>query len=263
MCNKYLFYVYYFMEIKTIKGLEHRLYDSYDEFKAFQGNITPKDDWRDGNEGDWVYTDAHHVVQILKVFYISVPHSGKKRKCVRTVCGSVVCKQKNAKILGENGIAENIYTFSGSYDTIKQIRSTKLSSKKLLFAKYVAAGIDMAEAYSRVYPKANGKQYIKNAANKLLQQKKVMQMVKEEISLILKDEGVTPEYIIQKYKDIADVSERDQDRLRSLDALAKMSGLFETEKKREELTVWAGFSPEQLEAIKGENTKVLAHKEKE
>ena len=121
----------------------------------------------------------------------------------------------------------------------------------------------MEEAYSRVYPKANDKQYIRNAANKLLQQKKVMQMVKEEISLILKEEGVTPEYIIQKYKDIADVSERDQDRLRSLDALAKMSGLFETEKKREELTVWAGFSPEQLEAIKGGETKVLAHKEKE
>ena len=166
-------------------------------------------------------------------------------------------------MLGEKGIAENIYTFSGNYDTIKQIRSTKLSSKKLLFAKYVAAGIDMEEAYGRVYPKANDKQYIKNAASKLLQQKKVMQMVKEEISLILKEEGVTPEYIIQKYKDIADISERDQDRLRSLDALAKMSGLFNTEQKREELTVWAGFSPEQLEAIKSENTKVLAHKEKE
>ena len=42
-----------------------------------------------------------------------------------------------------------------------------------------------------------------------------------------------------------------------------MSVLFETEKKREELTVWAGFSPEQLEAIKGGKTEVLAHKEKE
>jgi hypothetical protein len=42
-----------------------------------------------------------------------------------------------------------------------------------------------------------------------------------------------------------------------------MSGLFNTEQKKEELTVWAGFSPEQLEAIKGEQTKVLAHKEKE
>jgi len=251
------------MELKNIKGVEHRLYDSYDEFKAFQGALTPKNNWREANEGDWVYTDDHYIVQILKVYYITVPNSKEKRKCVRTICGSFVCKQKNAKILGENGIAENIYTFSGNYESINKIRSTKLSSKKLLFAKYVAAGIDMEEAYRRVYPKANDTQYIRNAANKLLQQKKVMQMVKEEISLILKEEGVTPEYIIQKYKDIADVSERDQDRLRSLDALAKMSGLFETEKKREELTVWAGFSPEQLEAIKGGETKVLAHKEKE
>ena len=251
------------MELKKIKGVEHRLYDSHEEFCAFEGATTPKSDWRVAEEDDWVYTDDKHVVQILKVYYITVPNSKEKRKCVRTICGSFVCKQKNAKILGENGVAENIYTFSGSYDTIKSIRSTKLSSKKLLFAKYVAAGIDMEEAYSRVYPKASAKQYIKNAASKLLQQEKVLNMVKEEISVILKEEGVTPEYIIQKYKDIADISERDQDRLRSLDALAKMSGLFETEKKREELTVWAGFSPEQLEAIKGGKTEVLAHKEKE
>jgi len=251
------------MELKKIKGVEHRLYDSHEEFCAFEGATTPKSNWRIAEEGDWVYTDDKHVVQILKVYYITVPNSKEKRKCVRTICGSFVCKQKNAKILGENGVAENIYTFSGSYDTIKNIRSTKLSSKKLLFAKYVAAGIDMEEAYSRVYPKASAKQYIKNAASKLLQQEKVLNMVKEEISVILKEEGVTPEYIIQKYKDIADISERDQDRLRSLDALAKMSGLFETEKKREELTVWAGFSPEQLEAIKGGKTEVLAHKEKE
>ena len=251
------------MELKKIKGVEHRLYDSHEEFCAFEGATTPKSDWRVAEEGDWVYTDDKHVVQILKVYYITVPNSKEKRKCVRTICGSFVCKQKNAKILGENGVAENIYTFSGSYDTIKSVRSTKLSSKKLLFAKYVAAGIDMEEAYSRVYPKASAKQYIKNAASKLLQQEKVLNMVKEEISVILKEEGVTPEYIIQKYKDIADISERDQDKLRSLDALAKMSGLFETEKKREELTVWAGFSPEQLEAIKGGKTEVLAHKEKE
>ena len=90
-------------------------------------------------------------------------------------------------------------------------------------------------------------------------------MVKEEIREILQAEGVSPEYIIQKYKDIADISERDSDRLRSLDALAKMSGLFDTEKKQEQLTVWAGFTPEQLEAIKSEKSEqnVLAHAEKE
>ena len=93
----------------------------------------------------------------------------------------------------------------------------------------------------------------------------LQQMVKEEIKEILNAEGVSPEYIIRLYKDIADISERDSDRLRSLDALAKMSGLFETDKKQEQLTVWAGFSPEQLEAIKSDKTeqKVLAHAERE
>lgn len=251
------------MDIKTIKGVEHRLYDNAEEFKAFENRSANLENWKKGSEGDWILTDDNYIAQILKVFHISVPSTGQKRKCVRTVCGSFVCEQKNSTMLGENGVAENIYTFSGNYDSINKIRETKLSSKKLLFAKYVASGITMEEAYKIVYPKANDERYIKNAANKLLQQKKVMEMVKEEIATILKDEGVTPEYIIQKYKDIADISERDTDRLRSLDALAKMSGLFETDTKKEELTVWAGFSPEQLEAIKNENTKVIAHKEKE
>ena len=259
------------MDLKKIKGKEHRLYDNMDEFMAFNKTLAPTGDWRRGNEGDWVYTDDLHVCQILKVFYVTVPNSGKRQKCVRTLCGSFVIGQKNVKMLGEPGIAENIYTFSGNYDSINKIRSKHVPSKKFLFAKYVAANIaagakmDVSQAYSLVYPEAKDEQYIKTAANKLLQQKKVQEMVTEEVKAILNEEGVSPKYIIRLYKDIADISERDSDRLRSLDALAKMSGLFDTEKKQEQLTVWAGFSPEQLEAIKSDKgeQKVLAHAEKD
>ena len=88
-------------------------------------------------------------------------------------------------------------------------------------------------------------------------------MVKEEIKKILADEGISPEWIVGKYKDIADLSDRDTDRLRSLEALAKMAGLFDTEKKQEQLTVFTGFTPEQMEAISGgKETKLVAHKEK-
>ena len=253
------------MDIKKIKGKEHRLYDNMKEFMAFNAKLACSGDWKRGKEGDWVYTDDLHVCQVLKVFYITVPSTKKKKKCLRTVCGSYVIGQKNVKMLGEQGVAENIYTFSSTYDTIKEVREKKTSSKKLLFAQYVAAGMDLSKAYSIVYPRAKDSQYIKTAANKLLQQKKVQQMVKEEIKDILNAEGVSPEYIIRLYKDIADISERDTDRLRSLDALAKISGLFDTEKKQEQLTVWSGFSPEQLEAIKNDQNdiKVLAHAEKE
>ena len=77
-------------------------------------------------------------------------------------------------------------------------------------------------------------------------------------------EGVTPEFIIRLYKDIADISERDSDRLRSLDALSKIAGLFDTEKKQEQLTVWTGFTDEQMEALQsGQKAKLVAHGEKE
>ena len=253
------------MDLKKIKNTNHYLYDNIDEYKAFGQTEEVLSDWRIADEGDWVYTDDGYICQILKKSKVNHPNYKTPRTMIRTVCGSFICEQKSHKILGEDGVVENIYTFSGNYDSINEIRSKKTSSKKMLFAQYVAAGMDTSQAYSIVYPKAKDKQYIKTAANKLLQQKKVMEMVKQEIKDILNSEGVTPEYIIQRYKDIADISEKDSDKLRSLDALAKMSGLFDTEKKQEQLTVWTGFTPEQLEAIKdGDNKqKVLAHAERE
>jgi hypothetical protein len=46
--------------------------------------------------------------------------------------------------------------------------------------------------------------------------------------------------------------------------LSKISGLFDTEKKQEQLTVFQGFTPKQLEALQnGKETNILAHAEKE
>ena len=87
--------------------------------------------------------------------------------------------------------------------------------------------------------------------------------MKDEIKKILDEEGVTAEWIVGRYRDIADLAERESDKLRSLESLSKIAGLFDTEKKQEQLTVWTGFTPEQLEAINGGNTKVIAHAEKE
>ena len=89
-------------------------------------------------------------------------------------------------------------------------------------------------------------------------------MVKTEILDILKEHDATPEYIIERYKTIADMAENDTHKLKALDSLAKMSGLFDVaEKKSEQVTVWAGFSPEQLKEVnKHGKTELLAHAEK-
>ena len=89
-------------------------------------------------------------------------------------------------------------------------------------------------------------------------------MVKKEIESILKNEGVTPEWIIEQYKQIIDLSERDTDKLRSLEALSKMSGLFDTEKKTEQISVgFAGFlEPGQKELLDEGKTELIEDKSK-
>ena len=167
-------------------------------------------------------------------------------------------------MLGNEGIAENIYAFSGNFKAKNTYqKENKLKNKEFLFARYVAQGIDANEAYKKVYPKAKENRYIKNRASSLLNKESIRTMVKEEIKKVLEEEEVTPGWLVGKYRDIIDIGERDSDKLRALDALSKISGLFDTETKQEQLTVWQGFTPEQLEAINGGKTELIAHAEKE
>ena len=253
------------MDFKVIKGINYYLYDNLEEFKAFGHKEPVIDSWRNGKEGDWVYTDDGFICQILKRSKVSHPTIKKPRTMIRTVCGSFICEQKTHKILGDDGVAENIYTFSGTYKAkYSRSKDRGMNSREFLFARYVAAGEETVEAYKKAYPKAKSEKYIQEKSSILLNKEEVRTMVKEEIKKILADEGISPEWIVGKYKDIAELSDRDTDKLRSLEALSKMSGLFDTERKQEQLTVFQGFTPEQMEALGGKSeTKLVAHKEKD
>ena len=252
------------MEFKEIKGIKHYLYENSDECAVFCPNVEIVGNWRYGLEGEWVYTDDLFVCQILRRSQLSHPSFKIPRTMIRTVCGSFIVEQGSHEMLGDNGIAENIYAFSRNYDAIYDRQNNrKLKSREFLFARYVAAGEDTIKAFRKAFPNAKNEKYIKEKTNSLLKKEEIRTMVKEEIKKILQEEGVTPEWIIGMYKDIASISDRDSDRLRSLESLSKISGLFETDKKQEQLTVWAGFSDEQMEAIQGgQKAKLLAHKEK-
>ena len=230
------------MEYKKIKGNRHYLYESINEFHEYGDSTPVRDNWRDGSEGDWVFTDDMYVCQILKSFKVG------KNDCVRTVCGTFRLSNEKRKMLGSDGVADYIYSFSGKYT---KTVDKKDNSRHFLFAKYVARGDDVLEAFRKAYPDAKSDSYIRQESSRLLKKESIQKMVKEEVREILDEEGATPKYIIQGYKQVCDISERDADRLRALDSLARMSGLFDTQdKKTEELTVFAGFSPEQLDVIK-------------
>ena len=252
------------MDFKKIKGKENYIYDNIDEFNAFCPNLKVVGSWRKGNEGDWVFTDDDFIVQILKKSKIAHPSYKNPRTYIRTICGSYIVEQKTHLILGEKGIAENIYSFSNNDDSKKDYsKCRKLKSRQFLFARYIAEGNDVISAVKKAYPKATKERYIAQRASSLLNKEEVRTMIKEEREQLLKENDVAPGWIVQQYKQIAELSERDSDKLRSLEALAKMSGLFDTETKKEQLSVFQGFTPEQMESLSGKETKLIATGEKE
>tara|TARA_R100000306_G_C4362619_1_gene136029 strand:+ start:190 stop:957 length:768 start_codon:yes stop_codon:yes gene_type:complete len=252
------------MDFKTIKGKENYIYDNIGEFKVFCPESKVVGSWREGNEGDWVSTDDDYILQILKKSKIAHPSYKNPRTYVRTICGSYIVEQKSHLILGEKGIAENIYAFSNNDDSKKDYtKGRKLKSREFLFARYIAEGNDVISAFKKAYPKATKDRYIAQRTSSLLNKEEVRTMVKEEREQLLKDNNVAPGWIVQQYKQIAELSERDSDKLRSLEALAKMSGLFDTDTKKEQLAVFQGFTPEQLEGFNGQKTKLVAAGEKE
>ena len=251
------------MDFKKIKSTEHYIYDNIDEFNVHNQNTPVRHNWRHGNEGEWVFTDDGYVCQVLRKLDIS-NCNGKEVICIRTLCGTFIAEDIKREMLGEDGIAENIYTFSGNKKWEKNYKNRNRNSRELLFARYVASGMGSIQSYKLAYPESRSSSYIKHRTDKLLKTETIQKMVKEEIITLLEKNDATPEYIIERYKTIADLAERDTDKLRALSDLAKMAGLFNTEdKKSEQVTIWAGFSPEQLEGVKKHgNSEIIAHAEK-
>ena len=250
------------MDFKEIKNTKHYLYDNQDEYLIYVPDGVIRHNWRHGEEGEWVFTDDGFVCQILRKSKIK--EKNRSVTCIRTVCGTFIARDRKKEMLGENGIAENIYTFSGTNVSQKDFNERGRNSRELLFAKYVAGGLGALEAYKRAYPDARSSNYIKDRTDKLLKTETIRKMIDKQIEEILNEEGVTPNWLIERYKTIADLAESDTAKLRSLDSLSKIAGLFDLgEKKSEQVTIWAGFSPEQLEEVKKHGKpELVAHAEK-
>jgi hypothetical protein len=251
------------MDFKEIKNIKHYIYDNLGEFRLNKENTPVRHSWRHGREGEWVFTDDGFVCQILRKLNIS-DKDKKEAICIRTVCGTFLASDLNKEMLGEEGIAENIYTFSGNNKWRDNYKNRKRNTRELLFARYVASGVDAVKAYKLAFPDSRSSNYIKRRTENLLKTETIKKMIKQEILDLLEKNDTPPDQIIKDYKSIVDkVESKDSDKLRALSDLAKMAGLFNTEeKKSEQVTIWAGFSPEQLEEVKKHgNTEIIAHAE--
>ena len=252
------------MKTRTIKKKEHVLFEDKKEFNHYMPNTPLVTDWRNGNEDDWVLCDDGQICMVLKKGGLKNGSNSENiyKYYIRTIIGSFVCKKSNSM---EGDMRKNIYTFGATDKTSYQIvkERKKPTNKEFLFAKYVAKGDDTVDAFMKVYP-AKSMDYAKSEANLLMSTKRVQSLIREEIEKVMNEADITPLYILERMKDIIESDlARDSDKVSVLKELVAIAGMRDTEKKSESVTLFQGFSPEQLDAIGNNNVKKLASAKKE
>lgn len=240
---------------KLVNGRTHHLYNDKDEF-CDNEDADYHEDWRTAPSNSWILTDDGQVCKILKRGEFS-----DGSRYIRTLLGTYPVRD-NIRVDGEP--ADDIYRFSKSVKS-RQIRNDEKlpTGREVIFAKYCAQGMPPEQAYLRIFPTNNNK-YAQIAANSLLKTERVIKLVSEETKKMLGKVGIDEEYLLHNAKHIIDNNGgRDSDKLRAIEILMKIAGMFPSDKKTESLTVFQGFTSEQLKQLENAKVGLLAHAEKD
>ena len=245
------------MKERIVKGVTHYLFESIEEFRDKYVTLPLVRDWRHSNKEDWVLTDDGQVCQVLHLGVLKKEDRKKETTFIRTIMGSFVC---SPSVVMKGDMKTNMYTFStaGESPSVRKKNRKHTTDKEFLFGKYVAKGDDVVEAYMKAFPSKN-ENYAKSQAKLLLKTDRVKKLIREEIDKHLNDAEITPQYLLEEMRNIIDKGgSSDRDKITAITTLMKISGMMDTEKTTESLTLFQGFTQEQLNAIQGSQHKKLA-----
>ena len=244
---------------RTIKGVKHYAYESEEEFRKAHPDTPLITDWKQAEEGDWCVSDDGKIVQILKKGCF-VDKKKRDNDYIRTVIG-MFNHRGSSPFVGT--VKDEIYRFTKK--TGYQVKTGGyLTDAKKNFAKYVAHGMDPVKAYQKAFPKTISLNHAERRSTLLLKNKTVRQAVDKEIENLMSEVGITKRYLLETTKDVIDkIDVRDNDKLRAIETLMKISGLLSTEKKVDSVALiqeFSGFTREKLQAFE---QGILPEKKKE
>ena len=144
-------------DYRVIRGNRHYVFDNVEEFVEFYDSkmMTPPDivkNWRDGEQGDWVFSDDNRIIRLLKVAPLNHPNDRKNYKWaknyMRTVVGTFV---NNEKTFMDTDFDQHLnrYTFSKTikYTNNRVKKRSKLTNNEKIFTTNVVSGMGPVKAY--------------------------------------------------------------------------------------------------------------------
>lgn len=242
------------MEYRKIRNKRYYIYDHISEFYNDHPDETPLKDWKQGQEGDWVWSDDDRIVQLLKVVD-EIKHPGDRKEYkyadgwVRTIVGTFI-KTKFSTMDTDFSEHQNRYTFSGNDP--KSVKERKgITKKEKIFATNVAVGMGPVKSYLDAF-NASGELEARKKAVILLKQDRIMKEVEKSVMDVAKTLGIDHQYVLNKLKCLSDGSSDDNIVLQSTKELAKIIGTSGPIIKQREMGIlgmFQGFSPDEIKGV--------------
>jgi hypothetical protein len=241
---------------KSIKGARHLVFEDTEEYYSHFGKQAkpPLEDWKEGDELDWVIADDKGVIQLLKVSHkIKHPNDRPNYKLSKGWCRTVV-----GTFLIKNGTFmdtdfekhPNRYTFSTKIKNTNSrvYKREKATRKEKEFATHIVTGESAVKAYMKSFKEGDEDKATKKAAV-LLKQRRVMSEIEASALEVAKELGIDHRYILRTLKVLAENSGDDNIQLQAVKELGKAIGTLGQQKKIETGVVglFQGFSQDQLE----------------
>ena len=232
------------MQKHKVNGILHEVY----ELDEVPEDITVVNNWRDAELGDWVLTDDDCVIQILRKGTMLKAKGKNPKVHYLGTCTGTFPATKTAKM--DASRRENIYSFGGRPEAESVMNRDSLTKYESIFVAYIIAGMDPKEAYMKAF-KTRNPGYAGIKAGRLLKTERVTSQMKKELEPVMEDLGIDESFILKAIKEVAELSDKDETRLK---ALFKLSDIMDMEDKNKTSVtqisgaVFQGFSNETLES---------------
>jgi hypothetical protein len=179
--------------------------DAFKEYFAVLGEDAPNVvmNWKLGQEGDWVLSDDYRIVQILRRKDHDYDKSYNKA-IIRTCVGTFAINEKAYFDTDFEQHPDRYRVSNKQKEFVDRIKEREhLTTAEAAFCRRVASGQDKVNAYMKSF---STKDVIRanNMSNILVRQERIQQQVVSDVERILERQGVTKDYIIQKYKELID-----------------------------------------------------------
>lgn len=246
------------MKYQKIKGIKHFVFSDKDEFETHflaLGQEVPSliEDWRQGEEGDWVVSDDGAIVQLLRVLPLKSPALAKKRNKDRKYCRTVVgafIMEPQIKMDTDFSKRETRYSFGGKRHRV--FTRTKPTKNERIMVAALISGHTPQNAYEAAYtPKTNWKKHF----CEIIKQKRIVKLMSQNAKDAAKELGIDFKLILINIKAIAEESNSDSIRLRALEMLVKLlkdESEIHHQTNERHLHLHSPFGADELKAIQSE-----------